>query len=592
MRRHLLAALAAVTLVVTACSGQLPTTPEPRAGLPVSQQSEREVERLLPPAPQDAGPVEIVEGFLRANEGFASDDDVSRTYLTSELANSWVPTAAVMVYGGDATVSLTDDDEVSVQLEVIGRLDADGRLTEQVPQTSTQTFGLTEVDGATRISTFPDDAGLWLSDTAFERAFRPTVLSYLNAQRDVFVPELRWLADSEGLPTAITRAQLAPLPPHLEGALTTAATEEVRLATPAVPVDPSTLVATVNLQGATLAQDDSRADDLSSQLAHSLLGLSSVAGVDVQVAGQSLPLEGVEGPITGATELPYTEVEREVAQVLLRVGEQLTVADPSQYALRDLEPAEDVELPGVELRWTGLAVTEDLEDLAAVSVDGAAFRRWRGEQVHTNEGIGDDLTPPGVDPQGAFWLGGVHRSSRTPRVWVVDETRLDAVARPVEADWLEAEDRIERVAISPDGSRVVMVVGPTVGQDAQEPPPHRLLLSGIVRDASGRPRELTAPLPLVPHLREVVAAHWSAAGELVIVGQRQDDTEPQPFRLELGGWLQHLGSLPGLVDAVPVPRATGVQVIARTEDGGVYVPEGQSGWQPVRNGDQVVVPGD
>ena len=51
------------------------------------------------------------------------------------------------------------------------------------------------------------------------------------------------------------------------------------------------------------------------------------------------------------------------------------------------------------------------------------------------------------------------------------------------------------------------------------------------------------------------------------------------------------GGLPGLVDAVPVPRVTGVEVIARTQDGGVYVPEGQQGWQPVRNGDQVVVPG-
>ncbi|WP_298885744.1 LpqB family beta-propeller domain-containing protein [uncultured Serinicoccus sp.] len=591
MRTPLVAVLAATALITAGCSGQLPTSSAPRAGLPVSQQSEREVDRLLPPAQPGAGPVEVVEGFLRASEGFAGDDDVSRSYLASELASSWVPTATVVVYEGDAELTLLSEDEVSVELDVVGRVDAEGRLTEQAPQTSTQTFGLTEVDGEPRISTFPDDAGLWLSDTAFERVFRPTVLSYLNTQEDVFVPELRWLADSEGLPTALTRAQLGPLPGYLEGAVSTAANESVRLATPAVPVDPSTLVATVNLQGATLAQDETRAAGLSSQLAHSLLGLSSVAGVDVQASGQPLLLDGSEGPITAATELPYAEVDRQVSQVLLRVGEELILVDPSQYALRDLDVPDDVVLPQVELRWTGLAATEGLGDLAAVSVDGTAFRRWRGERVHTNEGIGDDLGAPAVDPQGAFWVGGVHRSSQTPRVWVVDAAQLDAVARPVEADWLEDEDRVEAVSISPDGSRAALVVGPAATEETEEAPVHRLLVSGIVRDNAGRPRGLTTPLPVATHLRDVSAAHWSAAGELVLVGQRQEDLEPQAFRLELGGWLEPLGELPGLVDAVPVPRVTGVEVIARTQDGGVYVPEGQQGWQPVRNGDQVVVPG-
>ncbi|WP_298747731.1 LpqB family beta-propeller domain-containing protein [uncultured Serinicoccus sp.] len=591
MRTPLVAVLAATALLTTGCSGQLPTSSAPRAGLPVSQQSEREVDRLLPPARPGAGPIEVVEGFLRASEGFAGDDDVSRSYLASELASSWVPTATVLIYEGDAELTLLSEDEVSVELDVVGRVDADGRLTEQAPQSSTQTFGLTEVDGEPRISTFPDDAGLWLSDTAFERVFRPTVLSYLNTQEDVFVPELRWLADSEGLPTAVTRAQLAPLPAYLEGAVSTAANESVRLATPAVPVDPSTLVATVNLQGATLAQDETRAEGLSSQLAHSLLGLSSVAGVEVQASGQPLRLDGAEGPIAAATELPYAEVDRQVSEVLLRVGEDLILVDPSQYALRDLDVPDDVALPQVELRWTGLAATDRLDDLAAVSVDGTAFRRWRGERVHTNEGIGDGLTAPAVDPQGAFWVGGVHRSTQTPRVWVVDAAQLDAVARPVEADWLEDEDRVEAMSISPDGSRAALVVGPTTTEETEEPTVGRLLVSGIVRDSAGRPRELTTPLPVATTLRDVSAAHWSAAGELVVVGQRQDDLEPQAFRLALGGWLEPLGELPGLVDATPVPRVTGVDVIARTQDGGVYVPEGQRGWQPVRNGDQVVVPG-
>ncbi|WP_151524327.1 LpqB family beta-propeller domain-containing protein [Serinicoccus kebangsaanensis] len=590
MPRRTLIIAVAVALGLAGCSGELPTTPDPRPGLPVSQQSDREVDRFVAAAEEGDTELEIVQGFLRAAEGFASDTDVSRTYLTSELASAWVPTSTVSIYEGETTLTRTGPGEVTVEVQTVGRLDADGRLTEQSPRTSTHTFELTEVGGEHRISAFPDDASLWLSQLAFERAFRPTTLSYLNTQQDVFVPELRWLADSEGLPTSVTRAQLAPLPPHLEGAVRTAAGEGMRLATPAVPVDPSSLVATVNLQGATLAGDGA-ADELQSQLAHSLLGLSSVAGVQVQVAGQPLRLEGADGPITGATQLPFSDLEREVGQVLLRVGEQLTVVDPSQYALRDVPESAlgDVDLPAVGLEWTGVSATGDLDDLAAVSGDGGSFRRWRGEQVHTNEGIGDRLTAPAVDTNGAFWLGGVHRSSQTPRIWVVDADDLDAVARPVETDWLADQERVHGLSISPDGSRAAVVLG-TV-ESASGEVSHRLVLSGIVRDGQGRPSGLTEPLQLVPHLDEVTSARWRSAGELLLVGQRPEDPAPQPFLLPLGGWLESLGELPGVVDVVPVPRATGAEAIARTEDGGIFVPEGQEGWQPVRNGDQVVVPG-
>ncbi|OLT39189.1 hypothetical protein BJF86_09195 [Serinicoccus sp. CNJ-927] len=584
---------AASVLTLAGCSGQLPMTPDPRPGLAVSQQSERQVERFLPAAQAGDSEMEIVQGFLRAGEGFASDDDVSRTYLTDELASDWVPTSDVIVYdgGGGLTLTRTEEGEVSVEMLAVGRVDERGRLTELAPRTTTVTFGLTRVDGEPRISAFPDDAGLWLSDTEFARAFRPTTISYLNPQRDLFVPELRWLPDSDGLPTAVTRAQLAPLPAHLEGAVRTGAQEGLRLATPAVPVDPSTLVATVNLRGATLAQDDTLAADLSSQLAHSLLGLTSVAGVDVQVAGQPLALEGVEGAITGATQLPYAELEQSTDQVLLRVGEELTGVDPAQYALRDLPSTGEDRLPTVGLDWTGIAASADLEDLTAVSTDGSSFRRWRGEEVHTNAGIGDELTTPAVDGDEAFWLGGLQRSSQTPRIWVVDRADLDGVARPVETPWLADDDRVHGLSISPDGSRALVVLE-QVDQDGQEEQgPHPLVLSGIVRDGQGRPVGLTDPAPVAAQLEDVTSARWSGAGEVLLVGQRATDAGPHPFRLPLGGWLEPLGELPGLVDAVPVPGATGVDVIARTRDGGVYVPEGQSGWQPVRNADQVVVPG-
>ena len=591
--RRTTAAAAGALLVVTGCSGELPTTQTPRAGLPVSVRAEQDVDRFLVPAREDAEVDEIVEGFLRANVGFdgenvgtGGENDVARTFLTSDLASRWVPTASVLVFEGSPQVQATAADEATVEVEVVGRIDAEGRLTEQAARTRTETFRLSQVGGEWRISEFPEGFGLWLSRTELERAFQPSTVFYLNPQRGYFVPEVRWLADGVGLPTALARAQLAPLPEHLEGAVRTAVTDGLRLASPSVPVDDAR-VATVNLRGATIAQEESVAEDLQSQLAHSLLTLPAVSGVQVEIAGQPLPLPDAEGPVTATTELPYSELQRDVDRALLRVGEELILVDPTQFRLSNLaaEESEGLDLPEVGLSWTGLAVSDDLGDVAAVNLDGSALRRWRGGETHTNEGIGDGLTAPAVDAQGAFWLAGVHRSSETPRVWVVDSEELDSVARPVEADWLRDDDRVHSLSVSPDGSRMLGVLGETEDTD------HRVLLTGIIRDASGEPLGLTSPTDVAPSLVDVTVARWASMGEIVLVGQRPGDAQPRAFSLRLGEWLQPLGELPGLVDVLPLPRSLGARVIARTEDGGIFYPEGQRGWFPARNGDALVVPG-
>lgn len=580
------AALAGVALALTACSGQLPTTSEPRPGLPVVVQAEREVEFFLSPAQDGAGAEEIVSGFLRANVGFAGANDVARSFLSSDLASGWVPTSNVLVYDGTPEFTTVGDGTVDVEVVVVGRIDSQGRLVEQVPRRVTQSFGLSLVGGEQRIRTFPEDFGLWLSRSEVERSFHAAAVYYLNSERGYFVPEVRWFADSEGLPTAVTRAQLAPVPDHLVGAVRTAATDGLRLASPAVPVS-SASVATVNLQGSTLAQDETIAEDLQSQLAHSLLELPGVAAVELQVAGQPLRMGDLEGPITTGTELPYTDMELDVDLALLRVGEELIPVDPTQFALRNLpdEEVEDVELPSIDLSLTGVAASADLTDFAAVSVDRLSLWRWEDGATHTNAGIGDELSDPAVDSQGAFWVAGVHRSSDTPRIWVVDSESVDALARPVEADWLRDDERVESLSVSPDGSRMLMVLR-ELDDDGR-----RVLMSGIIRDANGEALGLAAPVRVAPSLVDVSTARWASSEDVLLVGERSADPAPRVFSLRLGEWLTPFGELLGLADIVAVPRTTGAEVIAQTEDGGTHTPEGERGWSAVRNADEVVVPG-
>ncbi|WP_131103976.1 LpqB family beta-propeller domain-containing protein [Ornithinimicrobium sufpigmenti] len=587
---------AVVALLLSACSGQLPTTPEPRAGLPVQVQAQPEIERLLNPPQPDASAADIVRGFLRANVGFADEDDVARLFLLEGLASEWVPTSNVLVYDGTPVVTVSDDGrEAEVSIEVVARIDGQGRLTEQAAATVTESFELTRVQGQWRIRAFPEDFGVWLTYPDLVAAFRASTLYHLSTHGQHFVPEVRWLARGEGLPTAVTRAALAPAPEHLAGAVRSGANENVRLAAPSVTVDPETRVATVPLEGSGLIDGSDSAEALVSQISHALLELGGISAVDVQVAGRSLTVGGSEGPVTSTGELPYSDAMRDVDIAMLRIGEQFFPVNPTAYNLRNLpeETARNLELPRLGLSWGGVAATEDLQDFAAVSTDRASLWRWQAGdgdepgESSTNAGIADELTPPAVDPQGAFLVAGVHRSTGAPRLWWLERDDVQSLAEPLDAPWLRDRDRVRSLSISPDGTRVAMVLGDTSRERG------RLMVAGILRDQDGEPKGLTQAVPAAGALVDVSSARWASSRELYLVGQRQDDAAPRGFSLPLGDFLQPLGAVDGIdfVEVIPVPRIEGPRPIVHSADGRFYTTEGTQGWFNARNGDELVIPG-
>lgn len=579
------AMLVTVLLVLGGCASVLPTDPVPRAGLSVDVQPNPDVQRFLQPPQPGASPTEIVEGFIRANVGFADDDDVARTFLTPSLASEWVPTRSVLVLEGTQTYQ-GEGDQVTVQTQVAGHIDGSGVLTERSGE-MTRSFSLARVGGQWRIDGFPEDFGLWLTMPDLERAFRDTRIYYLDPHLDHFVPELRWLARGEGLTTAVARAQLAPVPPHLEGAVRTGASPDVRLAVGAVPVDPVTQVATVNLQGQGLGDDRERILDLRAQLGHALLDVSGVTAVELRLGSRNLLLDG-EGAVNAGSDLGYTDVQLDTQRALLRVGEVFALIDPTFYNLRNLpaSAASAVDLPRLGLEWTGVAATADLQELAAVSTDRTRLWRWRGGREHVNEGIGDSLTDPSYDPSGDLWVAGAARGRTAPRVWVVEDEELTSVARPVDAPWLGRGQSVQAFRVAPDGTRALLVVAEGDGQARQ-----RLLVAGIVRNSEGRPVALAEPKAAAPTLVSVGSARWASTSEIVVTGRRVQDLRPLPFRVPLGGWIDDLGEQPGLVDVVPVPTGQGFAPVVRTEDGRFHTREGASGWFGARNGDELVIPG-
>lgn len=586
---RLLTALAVSLALLLAGCASLPMDETVRQGRPVLGQPVQDV-RVLPDGPaEDAAPADIVSGFLRANPGFQDDHEVARLFLTEELARQWRPTEQVLVYEGDFELEPVGEDAVDVAATVRGRVDTDGYLTEQPAGTRQRSrFSLAQEDGEWRISAFPEDFGVWLTAVDFERNYRPAAVHYAAPARDVLVPDVRWFARGDGLATALARALVRPVPAYLEGAVVSAVPPGSDLAAGAVPVDPATGVATVDLRGTGIAGEDEQRRQLYAQFVATLGQAPGVSAVQLQFGGQLLEVAGTDEPVRGLSEVGFGPAVDSVPFALLRVAAELSAVDPYHFLLQDYRPQEDEPpvppLPDVPVRWRSLATDTGVDQLAAVSADGTALWRWDGGEQVVREGIGADLTAPAFDRLGGLWVAG--RSTRGPQVWAIDTTAsLDSVAAVVEAPWLEQGTEIVQLQVAPDDQRAVLHLRESdTGAD-------RLALVGIVRSSEGRPASLTEPVSLAPTLVSVSAVQWLSTTSVAVLGRTAEDVADQPYILQVGGWLQGLSPVDEAVGIRAVPSDAEVALMVLDARGRILTQDGNT-WSVARNGDDLVVPGN
>lgn len=575
--------LLVVLLAALVGCGGLPTDDSPRAGQPVLSQPRQEIQ-VRPEGPtRGATPEQIVRGFLLANIGFADGHEVARAYLTDSLASSWVPTDNIVIHTGEPELSSRGEDVVRAEVPVQGLLDSDGELTELADSgVRSEDFGLTQVDDQWRITEFPEDFGLWLSVSAFEAQYRTASVNYLSTVEDAFVPDERWFSRDDGLPTALARALLAPAPEYLDGVVKVTTGEGANLVAGAVPLDPATGTATVNLQGPGLTEEPEQVRDLYATFTSTLGQAAGVRSVEIQINGQPLTGPGIAEPVQSAEDLGFTTLRPGPRFAALRIAENLTAVDPDDYALRNL-PTEDqdaLELPQVDPRWVDLEMNVAADEFAAVSATrDVLWRRSNGTEVESPD-IGEALTGPAFDGFGSLWLAG--RSVGGPRVWTVD-SRDDAspLATPMETDWLEPQMTVDALAVAPDGHRMVLVIS-----EGQE---QRVALTGVLRDQDGRPFALTTPQTLAPTLQTLESVTWASQDSLALVGRGPGDEMDTPYLLPMGGWLRPLAVQGGAIELLGVPTVTGFDLFLVTDEGRVYTPEGAN-WYSYRNADDLVVP--
>ncbi len=486
---------------------------------------------------QDADPVSIVEGFMLAGSaGLSGDFVAAREFLTPDARAAWDPLGSVVV-ASSTQVQRTSDTQVTVEVQVQGKVDADGRYTEaSADGRESVTFDMVQ-DSRQQWRIGGTPKGLILSQAAFTSRFRAAQLYFLSPDAQVMVPETRWYP-SRNLPTSVVKGLLAGPSPWLRDAVRTEVPDGVQLKPEAVTVD-SDGVAEVDLEPARTVQSADRGL-LLAQLQQTLQ-LPQVRSVVVRAGAGGVPLDG-------ATAVPTPSVGDPVmiqgdALVSLVNGALQPVAGVGSLAGLDArEPARSAD-GSVQVLLAG----PDRLVLAPTATAGARTLL-----------TGSALAAPSVDRRGWVWTAtGSNVLAVTPAGAQVT----------LAAPWLAGRS-VRALAVARDGTRVAVV---SDGADGVA-----IDVAGVVRDASGAPQQLSTPVRAGASVGDAEQVVWADAVTLGVLGGAGGSAT---LRLvPVGGQTE---ALPDVADAVSIASGLGERsMLVATRQGELLRYDGRT-WVPV-----------
>ncbi|WP_297081621.1 LpqB family beta-propeller domain-containing protein [uncultured Demequina sp.] len=508
----------AAVLVLGACASIPDSGPVEEGNADVSP-----VEPLVPiqegPDPSD-GPEAIVTGFLTAAAGgIATDFSVAREFLTTDAARSWDPGAQTVVYDSGAAAPEWDAETrtVSYELPLATLVDESGRRVDATDgQVASIAFTVAQVDGEWRISELDD--GVVISAANFNRFYRSVALVFTATDREVVVPELRWLPDNN-VATSAARELLEGPSTWLADAVVTGFPATAALAVESVVVADGTATVDLTPQSAGTPEERALANE---QLRLTLTALPAVSEVDVRIGG--LPISAAS-----AIELEAPPVPDEVASAFVAGrlgvwdGEALWVTPASAGGVTDgagLARSYD----GSTSAWIqagGALVASDVlgGDVVLVEADG--------ELEDTAEAVasetlysGRSLVAPTYDRHGYVWTA--ERSGSGGLVAVAP----DGTAVPLPAEWLQAR-AITGVSMSRDGARLA-VTSRAGGQPVLE-------VVGVVRDQSGAPTGLGEPVVIGTGVGVGLDVVWIDTTTVGVLGEPEEGSQSRLWSVQVGG---------------------------------------------------------
>ncbi len=512
-RAGLPALVAGVLLALTSCS----IVPTSSPTVQITQAPERPVQEVgvepLPPA-AGATPEEIVRGFIDAAASSVRGRPVAAEYLSPEAAASWSDATGITVISpGYATVA-TEAGSVGMTADPVGTVDARGIFTVAKTEVFTYDFPLAEIDGEWRITDPPD--GLTILAPDFERLYDAVDAYFLDPTLQQLVPDPRYLITGEAQPTALVERLIEGASPTLAAGVRN-------------PLAGAQLARRITVEGQTAQVDltglrvepGAPLDELRAQLVWTLSQLEDqrIRSVAISVDGEPLELDGV--PMEQTTD-DWQAFDPEAGPVqsvghYLDGGALRTVADGA--------PAPGPAGSG-NYGLTSAAVSADARTGELTFLVGVRPEPAGGATLLAGR-YGGELVP--VLPGSSFSAPTV--AATRPEVWVVrDGSEIVRIPsggdpQPVSAPTLPTLGRAQAIELSPDGTRLAVVVADPLGP--------RLHVGTVVRseETGVAVRDL---IEVAPTLTPVVDVAWRSAGELWVLAG--DPGEEAPYSVGVDGW--------------------------------------------------------
>ena len=537
----------ALLALLTGCAS-LPTEVNVQAGPELERLESQEFAYYSPAGPPaQSNPADIVSGFLNAGTGPQNDYAIAREFLTDSFATSWRAGGRVLIRGGAPRIELVSNDLIAVEIPVVARIDDNGRyLVAEPGEVESLRYRLVQEEGEWRISSAPSLTVV--TQPVFEVVFQAYPVYYLDPAFRYLVPDLRWFPSRISTATRLVNALLAGPSDWLEAAVRSAIPTETRLTVDAVRVVDG--VALVDFDASALSALGQQRQLMLAQLEATLTQLPTVTGVAIsvnnnqqEITGARLLAPAVSGSIAAATETGLFRLTGSTASVIAGSATPIIRTQAFQFdvssdgTLLGLGSERGIYLSRLNGLGTDLQLVDDRPGLLTPQFDGDGFL-WSVPQS------------AGADIRVATGFGA--------------SSLVSQQAGPIERAGFE---------ISPEGTRIVeiRVIGET----------RKVAVSGVVRDAAGTPRAISAASFFANLLGVPISVSWSDASTILVL-ERMPLGNTILNRYPLSGPREQLPN-PPVPGIAAVPSNSGVSNYLLTEAGQIWVLTGTS-WRQIYSG--------
>jgi hypothetical protein len=537
---------ALILLSLTGCAA-LPVSGPVRIGPDLTPNVDVESFYYSPSGPTEgASQAEILNGFLAAGTGPQNDYAVAREFLSESIRASWNPNLEVLVQRQSPQVVIGDDDRAQLTVDVSATIDADGKY-ETTPAGTTRVleYEFIQEGDQWRLSVAPD--ATVLIRPVFEVVFRDYAIYFVDRQKRFLVPEVRWFPATAATGTKLANALLRGPSSWLRPAVISAIPGGTRLSIDAVTVEDG--VALVDLTARALVASRADRSLIKAQLEATLSQLPNVQNVAISIERSSQEITEPVGQLRLAGSRSLVVLGESGLEVV-GGGEVDPLASGASFF--ELNPSSEI---AISRQSSWLAALTPAGVIRTSSIDPGVA----AELVDSRTGIvGIEF-----DPQEYLWSIGRGRGSE---ILVTDSSgnRYQVVAPGL------AGEIVRSFSISPEGSRIVVVVA---GQER-----NRVLVSGIVRDISGTPIELTTPIEIGSDVSAPSNANWVDMTSVAVINSSPDFTNA--VLVSVGGTSRIISAQPDARFIVAAGPASQLYLLGTS--GELYRFTGSS-WTLIRN---------